>query len=47
MAVSTSLSKEVIFMSIDYIMFLLRLVEQGVVSSVTVSQTMITVRIKK
>lgn len=34
-------------MSIEYILLLLRLVEQGVVSSVTVSQTMVTVRIKK
>ncbi len=47
MAVSTSYKKEVIFMTIEYILLLLRLVEQGVVSSVTVSQTMITVRIKK
>lgn len=34
-------------MGIDYILLLLKLVEQGVVSSITVSQTMITVRIKK
>ena len=34
-------------MTIEYILFLLRLVEQGVVSSVTVSQSMVTVRIKK
>lgn len=34
-------------MSIEYVLLLLRLVEQGVVSSVTVSQAMITVRIKK
>ena len=47
MAVSTSYIKGVIFMSIEYILLLLRLVEQGAVSSVTVSQTMVTVRIKK
>lgn len=34
-------------MTIEYILLLLRLVEQGVVSSVTVSQSMVTVRIKK
>ncbi len=47
MAVSTSLNKEVIFMNIEYILLLLKLVEQGVVSSITVSKTIVTVRIKK
>ena len=34
-------------MTIEYILLLLKLIEQGVVSSITVSQSMVTVRIKK
>lgn len=45
--VSTSLIKEVIIMSTDYIIFLLKLIEQNFVSSITVTKTMVTVRIKK
>ena len=34
-------------MSNEYIMFLLKLIEQGVVSSITVTKDMVTIRIKK
>ena len=34
-------------MNIEYILLLLRFIEQSKVSSITVSKTMITVRIKK
>lgn len=34
-------------MTIEYILLLLKLIEQGVVSSITVSQNFVTVRIKK
>ena len=47
MAVSTSLIKEVIFMSIDYIMLLLALSGQVNVSSITVTKSSVTIRIKK
>ncbi len=47
MAVSTSLIKEVIFMSIGYILLLIRLFELGRVSSISVSKNTVTIRIKK
>ena len=34
-------------MSIDYILMLMLLVKQGVVTSITVSKTSVTIRIKK
>lgn len=45
--VSTSYKKEVIFMKNEYIAVLLRLIEQGIVSSVTVTKGTVTIRIKK
>ena len=44
--VSTS-TKEVIIMSNEYILVLLKLIEQGIVNSVTVTKDMVTIRIKK
>lgn len=34
-------------MSIEYILVLLKLIEQGTISSITVTQNLVTIRIKK
>ena len=39
--------EEVIFMNIEYILLLLRFIEQGKVSSITVTKSFVTIRIKK
>lgn len=46
-AVGTSLNKGVIFMSMEYILLLLALCGQSGISSVTVSENSVTIRIKK
>ena len=39
--------KEVMLMKQEYILLLLNLIEKGLVSSITVSKTMVVIRIKK
>lgn len=39
--------KEVIFMGNEYILLLLKLIDKGVVTSITVTKDIVTVRIKK
>ena len=47
MAVSTSYKRGGDFMSVNYILLLALLAEQGIVTSVTVSKSSVTIRIKK
>lgn len=47
MAVGTSYKKGVILMSNGLILFLLEMIQQGTLSSVTVTKDTVTIRIKK